>query len=151
MSASQRFNTLMNESPQLRSLLDSVQMLTALQQEFAKVAPPYLAQSVQVLGLRTGMLTIATTNGAFAAKLRQLVPELVAKLQDNGCEISGIKVKVQVSYASVVRPPAPRLLSDTAQIQIQALSQHMKESPLKHALQKLVSANHFNGHEKIRS
>lgn len=133
---SQRFKSLINNTPELHSLLDTVQKLSELQQHFAKIAPPYFAQASQVLGLRQGTLSIATTNGTLAAKLRQLAPELVTKLQNRGCEVSGIRVKVQVSYAQVVPPPVPRILSPTAQHQLQTLSQRMADSPLKLALEK---------------
>ncbi|MCX7193402.1 MAG: DciA family protein [Proteobacteria bacterium] len=126
----------MNGNPQLRSLLDSVQTLTALQQQFALVAPPYFALSSQVLGLHQGTLSIATSNGTLAAKLRQLAPELVTKLQDRGCEVSGIRVRVQVSYAPVVHKPPPRILSGAAQTQLHELSASLSDSPLKLALEK---------------
>lgn len=126
----------MSENPELRSLLNTVQTLAELQRHFDLVAPAYIAQSSQILGLRQGTLSIATSNGTVAAKLRQLVPDLVTKLQDRGCEVSGIRVKVQVSYAPVVHSPAPRTLSDTAQLQLHALSLSLKDSPLKLALEK---------------
>jgi hypothetical protein len=87
--------------------------------------------------LHNGTLNIATANGTMAAKLRQLAPELVTKLQNGGCEVSAIRVKVQVTYAT--RPPVrtPRLLTDTAQQQLQELSSSLTDSPLKLALEKL--------------
>lgn len=133
---SQRFKSLMSENPELRALLNTVQTLAELQRHFAQVAPPYFAQSSQILGLRQGTLSIATTNGTLAAKLRQLAPELVSKLQDRGCEISGIRVKVQVSYAPVARKHTPRMLSNTAQHQLHELSTSLSDSPLKLALEK---------------
>ncbi len=133
---SQRFKALINNSPELHSLLETVHKLSDLQQHFVNVAPVYFAQSSQVLGLRQGTLSIATTNGTLAAKLRQLSPELVSKLQNRGCEVSAIRVKVQISYAPPVHAPAPRMLSNVAQHQLQALSLSMTDSPLKLALEK---------------
>lgn len=126
----------MSGSLEMRSLLDTVQTLSVLQRHFAQVAPPYFAQSSQVLGLRQGTLSIAVTNGTLAAKLRQLAPELVNKLQDRGCEVSGIRVKVQVGYAPFIPKRTPRILTNTAQHQLQALSQSLADSPLKLALEK---------------
>ena len=127
----------MNDSPELRSLLDSVQTLTQLQQHFAKVAPPYFASSCQVLGLRAGTLSIAAANGTLAAKLRQMAPELVSRLQDRGCEVSGIRVKVQVSYAVPPRKRIPRKLTGNAKRQLHELVESLADSPLKQALDKL--------------
>lgn len=126
----------MSQNPELRTLLGTVQTLTELQRHFNRVAPPYFAQATQVLGLRQGTLSIAASNGTLAAKLRQLAPELVKKLQDSGCEVSGIRVKVQVSYAPAAHKPEQRILSRTAQKQLHELSASLKDSPLKQALEK---------------
>lgn len=128
----------MSCNPELRSLLDTVQTLAELQRHFAHVAPPQFAQSSQVLGLRHGTLSIATTNGALAAKLRQLAPEIVAKLQNRGCEVSGIRVKVQVDYTPSAPKHTVRTLTKTAQHQLLELSQSLGDSPLKQALEKLA-------------
>lgn len=126
----------MSDSPELRSLLDTVHTLTQLQQHFAQVAPSYFAQSCQVLGLRQGTLSIAAANGTVAAKLKQLAPEMVSRLQDRGCEVSGIRVKVQVSYAPPARKRTPRTLTRTAKRELHELSESLAESPLKQALDK---------------
>ncbi len=127
----------MNNNSELRSLLDAAQALSALQQQFNDVSPPLFAQSTQVLGLHRGTLFVATKNGALAAKLRQLSPELVTKLQNKGCEVNGIRVKVQVSYATPAIKQDPRQLSRTAQQQLLELSEGLDDSPLKQALKKL--------------
>lgn len=126
----------MSDNPQLRSLLDTAQALSALQQQLALVVPPYFASSCQVLGLRQGTLAIAASNGTIAAKLRQLAPEIVNKLQNMGCEVSGIRVKVQVSYAVIPPKSTPRILTDTAQNQLHELSRCLDDSPLKQAVDK---------------
>lgn len=126
----------MHDNLEMRTLLNAVQTLEALQKHFAQVAPPNLAQSTQVLGLRQGTLSIAAANGTIAAKLRQLAPEMVVRLQNRGCEVSGIRIKVQVNYAPVVAKPAPRLLSQTAQRQLHTFSLRLNDSPLKLALEK---------------
>lgn len=133
---SQRLKSLMNEDPQLRSLLDTVHTLSGLQQHFDQVAPPYFAQSCQVLGLRQGTLSIATTNGTLAAKLRQMAPDMVNRLQDRGCEVSGIRVKVQVGYAAIPPKHTPRILTRKAKEQLHGLSESLIDSPLKQALEK---------------
>lgn len=128
----------MSNSQELRVLFSTVQTLTTLQQHFSRVVPPHFAQSSQILGLRNGTLSIAMSNGTLAAKLRQLAPEIVTKLQNRGCEISGIRVKVQVNYTPVKARPVPRLLTGTARHELLELSAHLGETPLKHALEKLA-------------
>jgi hypothetical protein len=129
----------MSDNPELRAILDTVQTLSSLQQHFCRVAPASFASSCQVLGLHQGTLSIATSNGTLAAKLRQLAPELVQKLQDRGCEVSGIRVRVQVSYTTVTPKNTPRILTKTAKQQLHKLSASLDDSPLKLALEKFSS------------
>jgi len=116
------------------------QTLSALQSHFIAVAQPHLALSaqVQVLGLQLGTLSIAAANATIAAKLRQLAPEMVVKLQNRGCEVSGIRVKVQVSFDRGQRNPVPRKLSKIAQNALQDLSLNLTDSPLKSTLERMA-------------
>lgn len=134
----QRFKSLLSGNQELRPLLAKAQALSSLQRHFIGAAPPHLAQSSQVLGLQLGTLSIAVANAAIAAKLRQLAPELVVMLQNRGCEVSGIRVKVQVSYTRSPPKHAPRKLGETAQSALNELSQSLSDSPLKHALEKMA-------------
>ncbi len=136
----QRFKSLLNCNPELHPLLLQAQALSALHRHFTSVAPPYLAQSSQVLCLQSGMLNIAAANAAVAAKLRQLAPELVVMLQDRGCEVSGIRVKVQVSFLRNAAPTVPRQLGKTARDALDGLGRTLGDSPLKLALEKLAKS-----------
>jgi hypothetical protein len=138
----QHLKTLLNGTQELQPLLAKAQALSALQRHFISVAPPNLAQSgqVQVLGLQLGTLSLAVANATAAAKLRQLAPDLVALMQDKGCEVSGIRIKVQVSFDRLQPKPAPHKLSKTAQNALHKLSLNLdNNSPLKLALEKMAS------------
>jgi hypothetical protein len=139
----QQLKSLLSSSRELRTLIDKAQTLTALQNHLIAVAQPYLALSaqVQVLGLQLGTLSIAAANATIAAKLRQLAPEMVAKLQNRGCEVSGIRVKVQVSFDPEQRKTAPRKLSKTAKTALNGLSLNLDDSPLKSALERMAQKN----------
>lgn len=100
--------------------------------------PPYLASTCQVLGLYLGTLSIAVANATVAAKLRQLSPELVIMLQNRGCEVSVIRVKVQVAYPAEPPKTTPRRLGFAAQNALQELSHNLGDSPLKLALEKMA-------------
>ncbi len=126
----------MSRDPELRSLLNTYQALTELQQQFQRVVPAYFAEACQVTGLRNGTLSVAAANGTVAAKLRQLAPEIVTRLQDRGCEVSGIRVRVQVTYTVPKPKRAPRILSPKARDRLHELSEHLPDSPLKQALEK---------------
>lgn len=134
----QQFKSLLSGDRELRPLLDKAQALTALHRHFLGVAPRQLAQSSQVLGLQSGILSIAAANAAFAAKLRQLAPELVTLLQNRGCEVNGIRVKVQVSFQPNPPPVTPRKLGKAARDALHGLSRSLDDSPLRLALEKLA-------------
>jgi hypothetical protein len=134
---SQPLKTVFSSNQELLVLLTKVQTLSSLQRHFASVAPGNLANSVQILGLQHGQLSIAATNATIAAKLRQLAPELVIQLQNRGCEVSGIRVKVQVSFDLPQPRHIPRKLSDTAQKALQKFSMSLGDSTLKDALERM--------------
>jgi hypothetical protein len=139
----QHLKALLNSNQELRPLLVKVQALSALQRHFISVAPPHLAQTgqIQVLGLHLGTLSIAAANASVAAKLRQLAPELAIMMQGKGCEVSGIRVKVQVSFDRLQPKPAPHKLSKTARKALKEFSQSLDDSPLKLALEKMSKSN----------
>lgn len=128
----------MSCNQELGALFDTVQTLTELQRQFSRAAPPLFAQSSQILGLKHGTLTVAMSNGALAAKLRQLAPEIVDRLQNQGCEVSGIRVKVQVSYAPFKPRSEPRLLTGAARSELLELSRQLADTPLKQALERFA-------------
>ena len=135
----QRLKSLLGSNQELRPLLTKAQALSALQHHFMGVAPHHLAQSSQVLSLQSGTLSIAVGNATSAAKLRQLAPELVVMLKNRGCEVSGIRVKVQVVVGSRYTKHTHRKLGKTAKNALNELGQSMGDSPLKSALEKLAN------------
>jgi hypothetical protein len=118
-------------------LLTKVQTLSSLQSHFVSVAPGNLARSAQVIGLQHGQLSIASANATVAAKLRHLAPELIILLQDRGCEVSGIRIKVQVSFDLPGPIHTPRKLSPTAQRTLNEFSNKLDDSALKKSLQRM--------------
>ena len=134
-----QLKSLLSSNQELRPLLAKAHELKVLQSHFIGVAPQYLAQSCQVLSLQLGTLNIAVTNATMAAKLRQLAPELATLLQGRGCEISGIRVKVQVAYNRSQAKTTPRKLGKVAQNALNELSQSLQgDSRLKLALEKMI-------------
>ena len=137
----QALKNLLNNSTEFRSILGKAQTLCALQQQFCAATPAYLAQTSQVLSLEFGILTIATGNATVAAKLRQLAPEIMGNLKNRGAEVSGIRVKVQVSYLAPPNKTKARQLSSVARTAIKQLSDSLADSPLKDALAKMSGKN----------
>lgn len=136
----QQFKTLVGSAAELRPLLEKARALTELHRHVTAVVPHLMAQSCQVLSLSHGVLDIAVTNATIAAKLRQLAPNLVSLLQGRGCEVSGIRVKVQVAYPVATPQKNSRTLGPAAQQALSELSLTLQDSPLKLALQKMARA-----------
>ncbi len=138
----QHLKSWLNGNQELQPLLAKVQTLSALQHHFIAVAPAHLARAgqLQVLGLQLGTLSIAVANATVAAKLRQLAPELAILMQDRGCEVSGIRVKVQVSFDRLQPGPAPHQLSKAARAALHELGDRLNDSPLKLALERMAKS-----------
>lgn len=113
-------------------------MLQALQQHYEQIVPSSLKPSSRVQYIEGKILTLAADNGAVAAKLRQLVPELTRKFNDKGCEITGIQVRVQVYSAPAKPAPVPARLSAADSKRLLDSVREMPDSPLKSALQRLA-------------
>lgn len=133
-----RLGSLFNDEPELRPILSKVSMLTHLQQHFARAVPPYLAESSQVTALLSGILHVCAANNTVAAKLRQLAPSVATSLKNSGCEVSGIQVRVQVTYPVPPRKHAPRILSAEARRALSEFSATLEDSNLKQSLTKML-------------
>lgn len=134
----QAIKALLNANSEFKAILQKTQILNALQAQFALAAPPYLVQYSQVTGLQFGTLSIATGNATAAAKLKQLAPEIVNQFKNQGAEVSGLRIKVQVSYFVPIVTAPPRQLSSAAQQAIQQLEDRLSDTPLKAALHKFI-------------
>ncbi|MFY9260711.1 MAG: DciA family protein [Gallionella sp.] len=135
---SQPIKNLLNRQPEFRAILDKSTYLSTLQRHFVATAPSYLAQGCQVSGLTFGILNVVTGNATLAAKLRQLAPDIAAKMRQKGCEVNGIQVKVQVSYLPPPIPSVPRILTPVAHQALATLNQSLADSPLKSAVAKML-------------
>ena len=123
---------------ELRQLSSKAEQLSALQRHFDNIVPPSLKNSSYVLQLNRQAVVIAATNGAVAAKLRQMTSELISLFQARGCKITGIQIKVQVANPTPVISPQPRRLGKAAQDALDELDENLAESPLKTALRRLA-------------
>jgi len=135
---SQRLNSYFGASPELRQLSSKAGQLLALQQHYEQIAPASLIRYSRVLQLERQILTLAANNGAIAAKLRQLAPELTRLFQNKGCEVTGIQVRVQVALPATGQIPTPLTLTATGRKRLIELSAELPDSPLKNALQRFA-------------
>jgi hypothetical protein len=135
---SQRLNSFFTSSPELRQLTLRAQQLAALQRKYQETVPPSLAHASRVIGFEQHILTLGADNIAIAAKLRQLVPQILHLLQLNGSEVTGILVKVQVAQPHATRSQSSHSVGKTGKQQIEDFTASMHDSPLKSALQRLL-------------
>jgi hypothetical protein len=135
---SQRLNSFFKTSQQLSQLSGKVRQIRALQLHYEQVTPPSLLRASQVIQIEHAVLTLAANNGATAAKLRQMAPELIKQLQLNGCEVTGIHVKVQVTLPAASPPQHIAVISPHAKQELNSLAGTLPDSPLKEALQRLI-------------
>jgi hypothetical protein len=135
-----RLNSFISSSQELSQLSGKVRQLHALQALYEKVTPPSLLRSSHVIQIEQNTLTLAADNSAIAAKLRQMIPELIQQFKLLNCEVTGIQVRVQVTL------PPPSSLRHTASVSAHAkkelnqLAGTLDDSPLKHALQRLINS-----------
>jgi hypothetical protein len=132
-----RLNSYFGTSRELQRLAHEARLLQALQQLYRQLVPATLGQGSHVLQLAQQILLVAADNSAVAAKLRQLAPDLVQQMQNNGYEITGIRVRVQVA-APALAAPTPVELSASGQQQLLNLAEELPESSLRNALQRLA-------------
>ena len=133
-----RLDSYLSSNLELRQLAGKARQLRAFQLHYEQIAPPSLQRSSHVLQVEQCIMTLAVNNGAVAAKLRQLAPELAQQLQLRGCEVTGIQVRVQVGFQPAKHPNTPASVSAEGKQQLSDLAASLKDSPLKMALQRLA-------------
>ncbi|MGE5028253.1 MAG: DciA family protein, partial [Betaproteobacteria bacterium] len=121
-------------APNLQPLLQEANKLLSLQNAWSEITPSPLAKASRVRTVRGQTLVVSASNGAIAAKLRQLAPSLLAKIRERGVEVTAIRVDVQVEAPPPSRKPKDLALSRSALASLANLEQNLAASPLKDAL-----------------
>jgi hypothetical protein len=132
-----RVGLLLNSLPELQALNQELRQLAALQSALAKVLPGNLAANSSVALVKAGELILSADNGAVAAKLRQMAPRILVFLRQQGFQITGIRLQVQVGVRDNPLPQKQISLSSDARDAIGLLSDRLDSSPLKTALKRL--------------
>jgi len=109
-----------------------------LQLVYRAAVPKELARRSRVIDERSGTLVIAADTSGVAAKLRQLVPRIVADIVKCEPEVTAIRVEVQVNEDVVKRRPFRPQMTPQALKDLAALRDALPESPLRQALSRLV-------------
>ncbi len=124
-----------------QGLFTQVNQLTLMQRAFVEIAPPQLAGYSTVGWFSEGSLTLHTSNGAIAAKLKQISPSLLLKFKKKGYEVTAIRVAVQAhKHIIKVDNKADKNLN-IGPVGVETLSQlaaGLPASPLKSAVESLL-------------
>ena len=138
-----RLKALFKENSEILALTGVANRLVDLQKIWDGIVPSPLRPYVRAGGLRDRRITVFADNGAVAAKLKLLAPNLLKNLQNKGVDVTSIRVEVQVISRPQRPQRAPRRLSAQAAGSLQSLSDQLPESPLGAALGRL--ARHARG------
>ncbi len=138
IAVSQRLSSFFTGNAALRDLARKSRKLAALDQLFRDAIPPSLARASRVIGVEEQVLKIGADNSAIAAKLRQLAPQILLRLQESNAEVTGILIKVQVGHPPQGPQREAPALSETGAREIAELASTLENSPLKSALLRLI-------------
>ena len=133
----QRFNALLN-LPELTALNARNQQTQAAQKVWAAIAPDNLAQFSHATGIKNQQFTVIASSNAVAAKIKLLIPSLLIKLEKLGCEVTLIRVKVQVKSTPQAKSKPIKKLSLKASAELNQLAKKLSGTALGDALTKLA-------------
>ena len=126
-------------APELRPLTEQSRRLLHLQQLLRAALPVGVAPQVAVGGFASGILTIVSSNGAAAARLRQIKPRLLKQLQRDERELNSIRILMQVSPHHNPLHKKKIFLDHTARSALLTLSSRLESSSLRSALIQLAN------------
>jgi len=121
------------------NVLAHARLLLRLTNLYQEIAPAHLRQASTIANYKSGIIVIHATNGAVAAKLRQLATTLADGFSKRGVECSGVQVKVQATeIATQSRGSMPKPLSAQTSRSLEELRDALPESDLRHAVETLI-------------
>ncbi|MBM3350324.1 MAG: DUF721 domain-containing protein [Betaproteobacteria bacterium] len=133
----QRLNSLLSQ-PELSALNAYNERHQVAQKIWEAIAPSHLAQYSHASEIKKQQLTVYASNNAVAAKIKLVTPSLLINLENRGCEVTSIQVKVQVKSAPRIRPKELKCLSPVAAKQIQTLGEQLAGTPLGDILNRMI-------------
>ena len=124
-------------------LLPTAERLLRLREDLFAGMPPSLQASCDVTGCDDSTVVLSVASASAAAKLRQTLPRLKAKLSARGWRIEGIRIRVRPRLYD--GEPPRKAPSNQAMIPVEAiaafedLGRRLDDSPLRTAVERLVS------------
>lgn len=114
--------------------------LLRLEAQLQGCLPSHLAESCHVANLRDTEISVHADSGAAAAKLNQILPRIVAALQEQGAPVTRIRVRVKpMRTPAMAVSPERRSVSDQTRREIDRFATALPEdSPVAEALRRFV-------------
>jgi hypothetical protein len=111
----------------------------ALLRALRRQLPRPVGERVSIADGQGSTLELFVTTGAIASVVRQHAPELIAALQRDGWEFSGIRLRVQPrNHAGSIAKVVPRQWDRTSTRPLVVLEASLPHGPLKAALGRLL-------------
>ncbi|PKO53700.1 MAG: DUF721 domain-containing protein [Betaproteobacteria bacterium HGW-Betaproteobacteria-20] len=133
-----QFNALLAQ-PELIALKAHAKKAQIAQEIWLAIAPDNLAQLSHASDIKNKQLSLFADNNAVAAKIKLCIPSLLIKLEKQGCEVTAIRVKVQVKSTPQTKPKVVKKLSHKAAIDLQQLAEKLSGTALGAALARLAA------------
>ncbi len=138
-------HTLMSENEAIAPMLQRLNLISRFQKTYVSTIPAGLNESSRVAAVEGTTLIIATANGAVATSLKQILPRLLAKFQENKMqeqEVTAIRVVVQPEVLALDRDVAKpkRAVAGIAPMpdsSLGKLADALEDSPLKATVQQI--------------
>jgi len=144
-----RLRQIIQGESSMAELLNRRQKELAVEQHVKRALPRSLAACVSVADARSNELALSATSGAAAALLRQRSPQLQQVLAAEGCEFTGIRVRVQARSAPApVEKPVKKQLDADVCAALSSAAAGLGDSPLAQALLHLARVAGGAGSER---
>lgn len=152
--AAKPLNDWLAKSGPVSTLMQTARQLASLEAEVFALLPPAMRAGIAVAGIKTDnrgpqaeqTLLLLAAHGAAAARIRQVVPTLLSRLQQRGSQVTAIRVRVQPEVGRgdwdtgpVERKPRTANLSQAGLQSMDALASNLEDSPLKDAVRALLA------------
>src|SRR5437868_6247587 len=136
------------------SLMQAARELVVLESEVLSLLPAGLREAIAVAGVKQDSrspgqeqtLLLLAAHGAAAARVRQVVPSLLSRLQQRGSRISAIRVRVQPDVTRMgdwdsgpVQRAPRKPMPETGLSSLRDLAQTLPDSPLRDAVRSLLA------------
>jgi hypothetical protein len=123
----------------LGNLAAASRRVQQLQRIYLEAVPAAFSRASRVGWARGGVVSVIASNGAVAAKLRQLTPRILEGFRRHGLEFNSMRIEVQVDAGPAKTDACPREpLPPVALDAIDAALRSVPPSPLRAALQRLA-------------